>query len=154
MMQHQVRAPAGARRARKRVGRGEASGHGKTSGRGMKGQKARTGGNIPPYFEGGQLPLVKRMPYTRGFVNIFKVEYSLVKAGNLEHFEAGAEVTPEAMAQAGLVKSLERPIKVLADGDLSKAITVHAHKFSAKAREKIEAAGGTVVEIANARRNP
>ncbi len=154
MMQHQVRAPAGARRARKRVGRGEASGHGKTSGRGMKGQKARTGGNIPPYFEGGQLPLVKRMPYTRGFVNIFKVEYSLVKAGNLEHFEAGAEVTPETMAQAGLVKSLERPVKVLADGELSKAITVHAHKFSAKAREKIEAAGGTVVEIGNARRNP
>ncbi len=153
-MQHQIKPPAGSRHSRKRVGRGEASGHGKTSGRGMKGQKARAGGQIPPAFEGGQLPLVKRLPFTRGFVNIFKVEYSLVKVGELDRLEADAEVTPEVMVQAHLARSTDRPIKILADGDLSKALTVQAHKFSARAKEKIEAAGGKVVEIGNAGRNP
>lgn len=154
MMQHQLKAPPGARHSRKRVGRGEASGHGKTSGRGSKGQKSRTGGQIPARFEGGQLPLVKRLPFKRGFVNIFKVEYNLVKVGALERLEADMEVTPEVLARAGLIKSLGQPIKLLGDGDLSKALTVQGHKFSARAREKIEAAGGRVVEIAYARRNP
>lgn len=154
MMQHQIKPPVGARHSRKRVGRGEASGHGKTSGRGMKGQKSRSGGQIPSRFEGGQLPLVKRLPFKRGFVNIFKVEYALVKVGELERFEAGTEVSPQVLAQAGLVKSLDQPIKVLGDGDLSKALTVQAHKFSARAREKIGTAGGRAVEIADAGRNP
>ncbi|MDP2728054.1 MAG: 50S ribosomal protein L15 [Dehalococcoidia bacterium] len=154
MMQHQLKPPAGSRHSRKRVGRGEASGHGKTSGRGTKGQKSRSGGQIPPRFEGGQLPLVKSLPFKRGFVNIFRVEYALVKVGDLERLEASAEVTPQVLAQAGLVKSADRRVKVLGDGELSKALTVQAHKFSARAREKIEAAGGKVVEIADARRNP
>src|SRR3990172_9450058 len=122
MMLHQIKPPAGSRHSRKRVGRGEASGHGKTSGRGQKGQKARAGGQIPPEFEGGQLPLVKRLPFTRGFVNIFKVEYNLVKVGELDRLEAGAEVTPEVLAQAHLVKSMGQPIKILADGEISKAL--------------------------------
>lgn len=152
-MQHEIRPPVGARHVRKRVGRGESSGHGKTSGRGMKGQKSRAGGHVRPTFEGGQLPLVKRLPFTRGFVNIFRVEYSLVKVGDLDRFEAGAEATPEAMVEAGLVKSAYQPIKILSDGEVSKALTVQAHKFSARAREKIEAAGGTVVELGNAGSN-
>lgn len=154
MMQNQLKPPPGSRHSRKRVGRGEASGHGKTSGRGQKGQKSRSGGQIPPRFEGGQLPLVKRLPYKRGFVNIFKVEYALVKVGELERLEADAQVTPLILLQEGLVKSPHQPIKILGDGDLSKALTVQAHKFSARSREKIEAAGGKVIEIPNARRNP
>ncbi len=146
-MQHEIKPPKGARHTRKRVGRGESSGHGKTSGRGMKGQKARSGGQIPARFEGGQLPLVKRLPFTRGFVNIFKTHFSLVKVGDLERFDAGTEVNLETLVQAGLVKSVSRPIKVLGDGDLTKAFTVEANKFSAGARVKIEAAGGKVVEI-------
>ena len=146
-MQHEIKPPKGARHTRKRVGRGESSGHGKTSGRGMKGPKARSGGQIPARFEGGQLPLVKRLPFTRGFVNIFKTHFSLVKVGDLERFDAGTEVNLETLVQAGLVKSVSRPIKVLGDGDLTKAFTVEANKFSAGARVKIEAAGGKVVEI-------
>lgn len=153
-MQHELRAPAGARHSRKRVGRGEASGHGKTSGRGQKGQKARSGGQIRRGFEGGQLPLIKRLPFTRGFVNIFKIEYSLVKVGQLEAIDAGTEVTAEVLLEAGLVKSVARPIKILGDGEISKALTVQANKFSASARGKIEAAGGRVEEIPDARRTP
>jgi large subunit ribosomal protein L15 len=119
----------------------------------MKGQKSRAGGHVRPTFEGGQLPLVKRLPFTRGFVNIFRVEYSLVKVGDLDRFEAGTEANPESMVEAGLVKSAYQPIKVLSDGEVSKALTVQAHKFSARAREKIEAAGGTVVELGNAGSN-
>ncbi len=153
MMQHEVRPPAGARHSRKRVGRGESSGHGKTSGRGQKGQKARAGGNVRITFEGGQLPLVKRLPFSRGFVNIFKKEYSLVKVGDLDRLEAGTEVNLDILVQAGLVNSVSQPVKVLGDGELTKALTVQANKFSATARQKIEAAGGTVVEIANAGSN-
>lgn len=154
MMQHEIKPPAGARHSRKRVGRGESSGHGKTSGRGMKGQKARAGGQIPPRFEGGQLPLVKRLPFTRGFVNIFKKEYNLVKVKDLDRLDAGTEVDLDVLVSVGLVKAVNRPIKILGDGDLTKPLTVHANKFSASARQKIEAAGGKAVEISDAGSNP
>jgi large subunit ribosomal protein L15 len=100
-----------------------------------------------PGFEGGQLPLIKRLPRKRGFTNIFRTEYATVRVGALSAFDAGSEVTPEKMLAAGMVKSLKNPIKVLADGDIDRSLTVRAHKFSASARAKIEAAGGTVKEV-------
>ncbi len=145
-------APApGARHASKRVGRGNGSGHGTYSGRGCKGQKARTGNNkVRPGFEGGQLPLIKRLPRKRGFTNIFRTEYCPVSAGALNVFEAGSEVNPEAMLAAGIIKSIRMPVKVLGDGEIDRALTVKAHKFSASAKAKIEAAGGTIEEAGNA----
>jgi large subunit ribosomal protein L15 len=144
-------APApGSRRASKRVGRGSGSGHGTYSGRGCKGQKARAGYKMRPGFEGGQLPLIKRLPRKRGFTNIFRAEYSTVKVGALNAFDSGSEVTPEKMLAAGVIKSLVNPIKILADGDIDRSLTVRAHKFSASARAKIEAAGGTVEEVEHA----
>jgi large subunit ribosomal protein L15 len=144
-------APApGSRRAAKRVGRGLGSGHGTYSGRGSKGQKSRAGYKMRPGFEGGQLPLIKKLPRKRGFTNIFRTEYSTVSVGALKSFEAGAEVTPDALVAAGLVKNLKRPVKVLADGELDRAVTVRAHRFSAAARAKIEAAGGTAEEVSYA----
>jgi len=144
-------APApGSRTARKRVGRGNGSGHGTYSGRGCKGQKSRAGYKIRPGFEGGQLPLIKRLPRKRGFTNIFRVEYNTVNIGQLSTFESGTEVTPDTLVAAGMVKSLRKPIKVLADGDIGNAITVKANKFSAAAKAKIEAAGGTAEEVAYA----
>ena len=141
-------APApGSRKDRKRVGRGDGSGNGTYSGRGSKGQKSRAGYKMRPGFEGGQLPLIKRLPEKRGFTNIFRTEYSTVKVGALDTFEAGSEVTPEIMVASGLVKSLRKPVKILADGDINHAITVKAHKFSASARGKIEAAGGKAEEV-------
>lgn len=141
-------APApGSRRASKRVGRGDGSGHGSYSGRGCKGQKSRAGYKMRPGFEGGQLPLIKRLPRKRGFTNIFRTEYSTVKVGALNAFDPGSEVTPEKMLAAGIVKSLVNPIKILADGEIDRSLTVRAHKFSASARAKIEAAGGTVEEV-------
>lgn len=147
MKLNDLRFPSGTVKPKKRVGRGTASGHGKTSGRGMKGQKARAGGNIKPGFEGGQLPLYRRLPQMRGFHNIFRVSYSVINLERLAGFKAGAEVDPVAMAEAGLVKSPGELIKVLGDGELKKALRVSAHKFSASAKQKIEAAGGTVVEL-------
>jgi large subunit ribosomal protein L15 len=145
-------APApGSRHAAKRVGRGTGSGHGTFSGRGCKGQKARTGNNkVRPGFEGGQLPLIKRLPRKRGFVNIFKTEYSLVSLGELNQFDAGSEVNSEKMLAAGMIKSLANPVKVLADGVLDRPLTVKADKFSASAKAKIEAAGGKAEEVADA----
>jgi len=145
-------APAyGSRHASKRVGRGTGSGHGTFSGRGCKGQKARAGNNkVRPGFEGGQLPLIKRLPRKRGFTNIFRTEYSAVNIGELNTFESGSEVTPEKMIAAGILKSLTNPIKILADGDIDRPLTVKANKFSASARAKIEAAGGTVEEVERA----
>lgn len=140
----------GSRKARKRVGRGNGSGHGTYSGRGCKGQKARSGFRIKPGFEGGQLPLIKRLPRKRGFTNIFRTEYCVVSLAKLSRFEAGAEVGPEQMRAAGIVRSLRRPIKVLADGDIDRPLTVRAHRFSSAARAKIEAAGGKAEEVANA----
>lgn len=140
----------GSRKARKRVGRGDGSGHGTYSGRGSKGQKSRAGYRMIPGFEGGQLRLVERLPRKRGFTNIFRTEYHIVHLAELDSFEAGSEVDPEKLLAAGIVKSLRKPIKILANGEISQPLTVKAHKFSATARAKIEAAGGKVEEVANA----
>ena len=143
MLQNDLRPPPGAKHTRKRVGRGNASGHGTYSGRGLKGQKARSGARIRIGFEGGQLPLVRRMSRKRGFTNIFRVEYEEVNLRSLaSRFPAGSEVTPEALVGLGVIKGLKKPVKVLGQGDLEGALTVRAHKFSAAARQKIEAAGG------------
>ncbi len=145
--QNNITPAPGSKKARKRVGRGDGSGYGTYSGRGCKGQKSRAGYKMRPGFEGGQLPLIKRLPEKRGFTNIFRIEYSTVSVGRLSTFEAGSKVTPEMMVAAGMVKSLRKPIKILADGDIKHAITVKANKFSASARAKIEAAGGTAEEV-------
>lgn len=148
MLKQNSIAPApGSRKNRKRVGRGNGSGHGTYSGRGCKGQKARAGNNkVRPGFEGGQLPLIKRLPRKRGFTNIFRIEYCIVSVGALNAFESGAEVTRETMLAAGLIKSATSPIKILADGEIDRPLTVRANKFSASAKAKIEAAGGKVEE--------
>jgi large subunit ribosomal protein L15 len=140
----------GSRKARKRVGRGDGSGHGTYSGRGCKGQKSRAGYRMKPGFEGGQLPLIKRLPRKRGFTNIFRTEYSIVNLAKLNMFEPGSEVDPEKLVAAGIVKSLRRPVKVLGEGGIDRPLSVRAHKFSAAARAKIEAAGGTAEEVVNA----
>ena len=147
MQQHLLRPPKGARRNRKRVGRGDGSGHGSFSGKGMKGQKARSGGGVRPSFQGGQLPLVKSLPKMRGFTNIFRQEYSVVNLDRLARFPASTEITPLVLVKAGVVKDLKRPVKVLGRGELEVPLVVEAHKFSRSAREKIEAAGGSVREI-------
>lgn len=136
----------GSKKKRKRVGRGDGSGHGKTSCRGHKGQGARSGGNVQPGFEGGQMPLQRRLP-KRGFHNPFKVQMSVVNLAQLEALSDN-EVTPETMAQHGLIAGKNRRVKILGDGALSKALTIKAHGFSASAKEKIEAAGGKVELIA------
>jgi len=128
---------------RKRVGRGNGSGHGKTSGRGHKGQGARAGGGPRPGFEGGQMPLQRRIP-KRGFHNPFKKKYALINVGQLEALDAGSEVSPELLRGRGLVRSRGDRVKILGNGSLSKALTVKAHGFSSQAKEKIEAAGGRV----------
>jgi large subunit ribosomal protein L15 len=141
----------GSRKNSKRVGRGDGSGHGSFSGRGCKGQKSRSGGNkMRPGFEGGQLPLIKRLPQKRGFVNIFRTEYSVINLSQLNIFEPGSEVTPEKLVAAGVVKSLRRPIKVLATGEISHPLVIKANKFSAAAKAKIEAAGGKAEEVGHA----
>lgn len=147
MFAHELRPPKGAKHARKRVGRGNASGHGTYSGRGLKGQKARAGRKPRLGFEGGQTRLIKRLPRRRGFTNIFRKEYSAVNLRDLERFPAGTEVTPELLKQSGILSTLRRPVKVLAMGELTRALSVSAHKFSMTAKEKIEAAGGSVQEI-------
>lgn len=145
MKLHDLHPAKGSKRKRKRVGRGHAAGQGKTAGRGTKGQNARSGGGVRPYFEGGQLPLVRRLPHKRGFTNIFKVRYAEVNVDRLnDKFEAGAEVNPLTLAEAGIIKSPDEPVKVLGRGDIRVPLMVHAHRFSASAREKIEAAGGSV----------
>lgn len=138
---------AGSNRKRKRVGRGDGSGHGKTSGRGHKGQGSRSGGNTKPGFEGGQMPLQRRLP-KRGFCNPFRVEMSVVNLHQIDTLPAGSEVTPEVLSQHGFVATKHRRVKILGEGSLSKALTVKAHGFSAAAKEKIEAAGGKTELIA------
>ena len=147
MKQHELAPPTGARHKRKRIGRGLGSGHGRTAGKGSKGQLARAGRHIRPGFEGGQNPLIKRLPEKRGFTNIFRVEYDTINITVLNRFEADSEVTPQRFVEEGLVKSLKKPIKILGDGNLLKPLTVSAHKFTQTARSKIEAAGGMVEEI-------
>jgi large subunit ribosomal protein L15 len=136
----------GARHAKKRVGRGPGSGHGKTSSRGEKGQKSRSGYSRQMGFEGGQMPLHRRLP-KRGFTNIFKKNYAVVNLADLERFDNGATVDEAALRQAGIVKGRHDGIKVLGNGKLSKKLTVSATKFSETARQSIEAAGGTAEEI-------
>jgi large subunit ribosomal protein L15 len=142
MKEHQLIPSPGASKERKRVGRGDASGHGSYSTRGLKGQKARAGGRIRPGFEGGQNPLIKKLPQKRGFHNPFRVEYDVVNVGELKHFEAGAVVTAESLVAAKVLKSASRLLKILGDGEIDRALTVQAKAFSAEAKAKIEAAGG------------
>lgn len=142
MQQHELRQPDGATHKRKRIGRGNASGHGTYSTKGMKGQKARAGGGVRPGFEGGQLPFVRRMAYKRGFFNHFRVDYEEVNIGDLARFSKG-DVTVEMLRQARLVRT-PRPVKILGTGEISVALKVVADSFSKSARAKIEAAGGSV----------
>lgn len=150
MRPDQLSPAQGSKRNRKRVGRGDGSGHGTYSGRGCKGQKSRAGYKMRPGFEGGQLPLIKRLPQKRGFFNPFRIEYSVVHLDQLSRFEADSEVTPELLVAYGIVKSLRNPVKILADGDIDRPLTVKANKFSAAAKAKIEAAGGKAEEVGNA----
>jgi large subunit ribosomal protein L15 len=152
---HELRPAEGSHRDRKRIGRGEGSGNGKTSGRGQKGQKSRAGSHrMRPGFEGGQMPLYMRLGKLRGPNNRksmpmgpFRTHTTPVNVRDLERFDAGVEVTPDLLKAAGVVKSLRHPVKILGDGELSHGLTVHAHAFSRRAAELIQAAGGTVVVI-------
>ncbi|MEE8571947.1 MAG: 50S ribosomal protein L15 [Gemmatimonadota bacterium] len=132
---------SGSRGKRKRVGRGHGSGHGKTAGRGHKGQKSRSGASIPAWFEGGQMPLYRRVP-KRGFKPINRREYQVVNVGMIADLE-GSEIGPEELKARGLIASLRKPVKILGVGTAGRAVTIRAHAFSASAREKIEADGGT-----------
>ena len=143
MSLNNLRPPKGAKHAKKRVGRGQGSGNGKTAGRGHKGQKSRSGYKFKRGFEGGQMPLHRRVP-KRGFHNPFRVEYEVVNLDTLaERFDVGAVVTPELLRERGLVARGKGLVKILGRGEVGKALTVRAHKFSGKAAEKIAAAGGT-----------
>jgi large subunit ribosomal protein L15 len=146
MKLHELQPVPGSTKRRKVVGRGRGSGYGTTAGRGGKGQTARTGSSIPAWFEGGQMPLIRRLP-KRGFTNIFKKEYVIINIRTLERFEPDQEITPELLISSGLVRSRNNGVKILGTGSLSKALIVHAHKFSQSAAAKIEAAGGKVQVI-------
>jgi large subunit ribosomal protein L15 len=142
-----LKPPKGAKHSKKRVGRGQGSGNGVTAGRGEKGAKSRSGFKHKRGFEGGQMPLHRRVP-KRGFFNLFRVDYVVVNLDDLgERFEAGTVVTPELLRERGVLKAGSQPLKVLARGEVGKALTVRAHKFSGKAAEKIAAAGGTAETI-------
>lgn len=143
MRLNELKSPPGARKRRRRVGRGQGSGRGGTSGRGHKGQKARSGGGVPPWFEGGQMPLARRLP-TKGFKNPCRRVYEVVNLRDLERSGLEGTVTVEVMRAAGIVTRASRPVKVLAMGEIGRAIDLKVHAISAKALEKIEAAGGTV----------
>ncbi len=143
-----LRPAPGATKNKKRKGRGIAAGQGKTAGRGTKGQGARAGGTKGPYFEGGQLPLVRRLPHVRGFTNIYRIPFTVVNLDTLEQaFEVNAQITPETLLQRGLIDNTAR-VKVLGRGELTKALQVSAHAFSDTAKEKIAAAGGSASELA------
>ena len=145
MKLHDLKPDPGSKRRRKRIGRGISAGGGKTAGRGHKGQGARSGGGKGPYFEGGQLPMVRRLPFKRGFTNIFAIEYQEVNVDMLEaRFDEGAIVDGAALVAAGLIRKADKPIKVLGRGELGKKLEVHANKFTKSATAKIEAAGGSV----------
>ena len=149
-MQNSLSPARGSRRGRKRVGRGNGSGSGTYCGRGVKGQKARSGYSMRPGFEGGQLPLIKRLPRKRGFTNIFRTQYTAVNTVRLNVFAPDSEVTPEKLLEAGVISSLRYPVKILAGGELSHPLSVRAHRFSAAAKAKIEAAGGKAEEVGHA----
>jgi large subunit ribosomal protein L15 len=141
MKLHELKPNPGSTKNRKRLGRGTATGQGKTAGRGMNGQKSRSGGGVRPGFEGGQMPLYRRLP-KRGFTNIFGTQFAEINVEVLNKFEDGAEITPELLKSEGIIKKQLDGVKVLGNGELSKKLTVKAHKFSKSAAEKIEAAGG------------
>lgn len=147
MYQNELPPVPGSVHKRKRVGRGNSSGHGTYSGRGIKGQNSRSGRDLRIGFEGGQNPLIRSLSRKRGFTNHFRVEYEPVNVESLSRFEADSTVNVEVLRQAGLVKSGKLPVKVLGNGDLSVKLKVEAHRFSSSARAKIEAAGGSVVEL-------
>ena len=144
---NQLQPPAGSTRERSRIGRGHGSGKVKTGGKGYKGQNARAGGGVPPYFEGGQLPLIRKLPYRRGFRNPFRVEFREVNVRDLAEFPAGSTIGPEELETAGVLRGKSGPVKVLGQGELGIGLTVRAHRFSAGARQKIEAAGGAAETI-------
>jgi large subunit ribosomal protein L15 len=146
MKLHELKPAAGSRKERNRVGRGTGSGNGKTSGKGHKGQNARSGGGVRLGFEGGQTPLFRRLP-KRGFTNVNRKEYAVVNIDTLNRFEEGTEITPELLIESGIVKSEKAGIKILANGNVEKKLSVKAHKFSAAAKEAIEAAGGKIEVI-------
>ncbi|MBM7646878.1 large subunit ribosomal protein L15 [Scopulibacillus daqui] len=146
MKLHELKPAEGSRSSRKRVGRGYGSGLGKTSGRGQKGQKSRSGGGVRPGFEGGQMPLIQRLP-KRGFTNPTRKEYAIVNVETLNRFEEGTEVTPELLMEKRIVRKLNDGVKILGNGKLNHKLTVKAHKFSASAKEAIEAAGGKIEVI-------
>ena len=150
MRQHELRAPKGARKARRRVGRGISAGQGKTAGKGTKGQLARSGPGLPGWFEGGQTPIHMRIPKMRGFKNTrFRTSYVGVNVGRLGDYAVDGTVTPETLAAKGLTRA-DAHVKILADGDIKGSYEVHAHAVSAAAREKIESAGGSIVIIGGA----
>jgi large subunit ribosomal protein L15 len=148
MKLHDLRPDKGATKKRKRVGRGISAGQGKTAGRGTKGQGARRGGGKGPYFEGGQLPLVRRLPFKRGFNNIFRIEYQEVNVDDLGRiFSGGDTVTPDSLAEKGLIKKAGEPVVILGRGELNIKLAVQAHRFSKSAQEQIEKAGGSIEKL-------
>ena len=147
MRLHDLSPAPGSKHKPKRLGRGTGSGRGTTAGRGHKGQKSRTSGGVRAGFEGGQTPLYRRLPQRRGFRNINRREYAVVNLDDLERFDAGTEVTPETLVTSGLVKKMKDGLKVLGDGQITKSLTIRAHKFSKSAEEKLKAAGCTVEVI-------
>ena len=147
MKQHEIRPPIHSKHSSKRVGRGNGSGHGTYSGKGCKGQKSRSGGVKKLGFEGGQLPLIQRLPRKRGFTNIFKTKYSLVNIGALQRFPDNSTIDVKTLYDAGLLKSANNAVKVLGNGELTRSLTIKAHEFSSTAEEKIVAAGGKVERI-------
>lgn len=146
MQLNTIKPAVGATRNRKRIGRGPGSGHGKTATKGHKGQKARSGGSIKPGFEGGQMPMQRRLP-KRGFLPLFRKEYVVINISQLDVFENGSVVDPAALISRGIASNIRDGIKILAKGTLTKLLTVKAHKFSVSAKEQIIAAGGSVEEI-------
>ena len=148
MQQHEVKSENNNRKNKRRVGRGDGSGFGSYSGKGMKGQKSRSGGGVRPGFEGGQLPLVKRLPSLRGFNNIFKTNYNVINLRELsEHFSEGGDVTLQILEEKGLISNTVLPLKILGDGDVDVALNVRAQKFSSSATLKLEKAGGSAQVI-------
>ena len=142
-----LRGGEGAHRERKRVGRGHGSGKGKTAGRGTKGQKSRSGPGVRRGFEGGQLPIQQRLPYKRGFTNIYRTPWEVVNLGRLEKVQVDGPITPEVLFAAGITRGLEFPVKVLAGGELTRPLVIHAHAFSDSARAAVEQLGGSVTQL-------
>lgn len=155
MKLHELKPSEGSRKTRNRVGRGIGSGNGKTAGKGHKGQNARSGGGVRPGFEGGQMPLFQRLP-KRGFTNINRKEYAVVNLDKLNGFAEGTEVTPELLLETGVISKLNAGVKILGNGKLEKKLTVKANKFSASAKEAVEAAGGTaeVIDLTCLKQSP